>query len=178
MNPTDLIYSHLVKDTPSTYFLNGVIQIAQKLGIDPNWIMGVMYIETAGTFSPSIQNPKSGATGLIQFMPATAVGLGTTTAELKTMSNVQQLPYVYKYLYPYRRKINSFVDCYFAVFFPAAIGKNSDYIIQTSRLSAALIASQNPLFDLNKDKQITVYEVETALLGKINPQYHNALKKK
>lgn len=177
MNPEELIYAHLVKYN-QLYFLNEVIRHSRNLGIDPNWLMGVMYIETAGTFSPSIQNPYSKATGLIQFMPSTAAALGTTIDELKAMNNLQQLNYVYRYLYPYRRRINSFVDCYFAVFFPAAMGKPSDFVIQTKTLSAGLIARQNPLFDLNKDQQITVYEVETALLGKINSEYHAALKKK
>lgn len=77
-------------------------QVSQALGIDPNWLLNVMAVETSGTFDPAIQNPKSKATGLIQFMPewskaATAKALGTTVAELKKMTATQQLDYVQKY---------------------------------------------------------------------------------
>lgn len=173
----ELIYSNLVPENKEA-FIGEVERISRKLGIDPNWLMGVMYIETAGKFTASIKNPITGATGLIQFMPATAKGLGTTVEELALMSNVEQLEYVYKYLYPYRRKINRFIDCYLAVFFPAAMDKPLEYVIQTKSLSAGLIARQNPLFDLDRNGQITVYEIETGLLGKINSQYHPILKKK
>ena len=40
----------------------------------------------------------SGATGLIQFMPNTAEGLGTSTGELAGMSRARQMHYVEKYL--------------------------------------------------------------------------------
>jgi hypothetical protein len=172
-----LIYSHLVKENKEAFLLE-VENISAKLRIDPNWIMGAIYIETVGKFSPSIQNPHTKATGLIQFMPATAQGLGTTIEDLAKMSNVEQLAYVYKYLKPYRGKMNSFVDVYFAIFFPLAMGKPSDFVLQTKSLSAGLIARQNPIYDLNKDAQIQVYEVETALLGKINAEYHPVLLKK
>ena len=55
------------------------------------------------------------------------------------------------------------MDVYFAIFFPAAIGKPSDYVLQTSKLSAGLIASQNPAYDINSDGEITVAEVESKI---------------
>ena len=58
--------------TNKSLFINKVILISQKLDIDPNWLMAVMNLETGGTFSPSIQNKSTGATGLIQFIPSTA----------------------------------------------------------------------------------------------------------
>ena len=64
-------------------FVKKVQSISSNLNIDPNWLMAIMFWESAGTFSPSVQNKTSGATGLIQFMPSTAVGLGTSTTELK-----------------------------------------------------------------------------------------------
>ena len=76
-------------------FLQKVKLIAVKLGIDPNWLMFVMNSESG--LNPAAYNPNGGASGLIQFMPDTGVGLGTTTAALRQMSNVDQLDYVYKY---------------------------------------------------------------------------------
>ena len=52
--------------------------MAGRLGISEADLMAVMSFETGGTFNPGIRNAAgSGATGLIQFMPSTAAGLGT-----------------------------------------------------------------------------------------------------
>lgn len=132
--------------------------ICDKLHISAEWLLAVMYVESR--INPYAINKYSGATGLIQFMPATAKSLGTTTAELLNMTAVDQLDYVYLYLKPYTGKMHSLMDVYFAIFFPAAIGKPSDYVLQTSKLSASLIASQNAGYDINSDGEITVAEVE------------------
>ncbi len=143
------------------------IQISELLEINPDWLMLVFHIETAavkfGVINHRIQN-SIGATGLIQFLKSTAIALGTTTEALKKMSNVEQLDYVYKYLEPYAGKMKNFQDVYLAVFFPAAIGKPDSWVLQTKNLSAEKIASQNQLYDLNKDKKITVGEVKQKIL--------------
>lgn len=135
--------------------------VADILGIKPEWLENVMWIESR--LNPQAVNKVTGATGLIQFMPATAQSLGTTTEALKAMDFDAQMEYVYLYLRPYRGKMSSQVDVYLAVFFPAAIGKPDSYVLQTSKLSSALIAKQNPAYDLNKDGQITKGEVATAI---------------
>ena len=141
-------------------FVQKVKQISQNLGINPDWLMATMALESS--LNHRAVNKDTGAVGLIQFMPKTTVpSLGTTVEALKAMSNVQQLSYVEKYLMPYKGKMNKFTDVYFAVFFPAAIGKPDDYVLQASTLSASKIASQNPHYDLNKDGKITVGEVKS-----------------
>jgi hypothetical protein len=167
-----LIYSYLIK-TDTEQFQEKTRSISRKLNIDPNWLMACMYLES--TLDHRKQNPKSGATGLIQFLPETAKWLGTTTANLVSMSAVEQLDYVYKHLYPYRNRMHSFTDVYFAIFFPAAMGKPDDYVLQTARLSAGLIASQNKAYDLDRNMQITVAEVKTAIMGRIRSDYWGLL---
>ncbi len=71
---------------------------ARRYGFPPEWLSNLIGFETAGTFSPAIQNPSSGATGLIQFMPSTARDLGTSTAVLKQMSFREQWQFVEAYL--------------------------------------------------------------------------------
>ena len=137
-------------------FLQKVRLICAKLGIEPDWLMFVMNSESG--LNPAAYNPNGGASGLIQFMPATAEGLGTTTAALRQMSNVEQLDYVYKYFYPYRGKMDSLYDLYLVTFFPAALGKPDSYILQTSTLPAKVIADANPGIDLDGNDQITVGE--------------------
>lgn len=105
-------------------FKNAVKTMSGKLGIEPDWIMAVMNFETGGTFSPSIKNKTgSGGIGLIQFMPDTAVGLGTTTEKLAAMTQIEQLKYVEKHLNTYNGRMKNLEDVCAAVFFPTLIGK-------------------------------------------------------
>ncbi|MCL2328304.1 MAG: lytic transglycosylase domain-containing protein [Bacteroidetes bacterium] len=122
-------------------FLQKVKQISQNLGIQPDWLMAVMAIESG--INHRAVNKTSGATGLIQFMPSTAIGLGTTTDALRAMSNVQQLSYVEKYLMPFKGKMNRFTDVYLAVFYPAAMGKPDSYVIGAA---GSKVAEQNKIF--------------------------------
>ena len=146
-------------------FIARVITISHRLGIEPEWLMQV-FVNESGMNHQAV-NVASGATGLIQFMPDTAAALGTSVAALKSMTNVQQLDWVYKYLAPYAGRIASYIDLYFTVFFPLAIGKPDDWVFQTSKLTAGKIASQNPVFDLNRDGKLTVAEVREAMLRKV-----------
>ena len=64
----------------TTEFLVKVYDISKELGINPDYLMGVMAFES--WIDPTSVN-SAGATGLIQFMPSTAKDLGTSTEELK-----------------------------------------------------------------------------------------------
>jgi hypothetical protein len=167
-----LVYESKVPNSYRNDFVKKVREVSTRLGIDPNWLMAIMYWESASTFSPSKQN-SIGATGLIQFIPSTAIGLGTTTTALKNMSAVDQLDYVEKYLKVYKGKMNSYVDTYFAVFFPLAIGKPDDWVLQGAGISASLIARQNPAFDVNKDGKVQVWEVKKIMLQKLPSEWVN-----
>lgn len=163
-----MLYINLVKSNKEE-FAKKVIAISNYLGIQPNWLMALMNAESRldhtaeNKFAPF----KDGyATGLIQFTPNTARWLGTTTAELKAMSNIEQLDYVKKYFSPFRGKISDFGDLYLINFFPIAVGKPDDFIIKSKNISASAIAKANPIFDTNKDSQITVGEFKDYLKNK------------
>ena len=159
-----MIFETLIKEN-RTAFVAKVIDIAAWLMVKPEWLMFVMWFETARTLNHRTQN-SIGATGLIQFMPRTAIALGTTTDALVKMSNVEQLDYVNKHLKPFRGKLTSLIDLYCAVFWPAAVGKPDTYTI-----SSDTVARQNPLFDINKDTDITKAEIKQALFKQIPPEY-------
>lgn len=127
-----------------------VVVISDRLGILPHWLMVVMNNESG--LNSKAKNPTSSATGLIQFMAATAKGLGTTTTALYNMSNVEQLKYVEKYLKTYADKINDVSDTYLAVFFPLALYKPERYEFPQWAVKA------NPIFDINKDGRLTKSE--------------------
>lgn len=145
----------------SVQFAVKVKDVAKRLGVKEDWLMAVMWSESR--LNPSARNPTGGATGLIQFMPATAKYLGTSCDELARMNGVAQLDYVEKFFQPYAHRCRSFADLYLACFFPAAIGKPDSYVLQTPTLPAELIAKQNPLFDADKDGKITAGEFRKKL---------------
>lgn len=107
-----------------------VREICDRLAFDPNWLMAVMGFETGYTFSPAARNPGSTATGLIQFLEASAREVGTSTAQLARMTAVRQLDYVEAY---YQKKapgrVRNLGDAYLAVLWPAAVGRPDSYIM-------------------------------------------------
>lgn len=105
---------------------DSIARVAKNIGVDPNHLAAVISFETGGTFSPSAKNPKSSATGLIQFMS----GSGGTKGKYYGMSRDQfaslsfddQMKYVEKYykdrdkrFRPGNEKNNSVGDVYGAV---------------------------------------------------------------
>lgn len=155
----------------SVGFKNKVITIAKGLNISPDYLMACMAFETGGTFSPSIKNAAgSGATGLIQFMPTTAKGLGTTTDALAKMSATSQLDYVEKYFKQFNKKLKTLEDVYLAILYPAAVGKDPD---STLFKKGRKTYEQNSGFDANKDGKITPAEISV----KVRAMYNKGLKK-
>lgn len=146
-----------------------VKRIAANLGISPDFLMASMAFETGETFSPSIKNVAgSGATGLIQFMPGTARGLGTTTEELAKMTAVRQLDYVEKYFQPYRGRLKTLEDIYLAILYPAAIGMAPE---EPLFRRGTKTYEQNSGFDKNNDGVITPAEISI----KVRQKYEKGL---
>ena len=101
-------------------------QVCTLLGINPAWLMMVMWSESrlnaqsvnkqpGDSDNPQIR-AATRATGLIQFMPDTALNLGTTTKAIYAMNAIDQLGYVYKYFKPWTGKIKSYFDLYLVTF--------------------------------------------------------------
>jgi len=97
---------------------------------------------TESGLKPGIQN-SIGATGLIQFMPQTAARAGHhhrcarsdergRPARLRPRSSTKS----------HAGKMHSTADLYSATFWPAMIGKPDDYVLETSKLSAGIVARQ------------------------------------
>ena len=140
----------------SPEFKKKLINIADYLNIEPNYLTAIISFETQHTFSPAIKNiAGSDATGLIQFLPSTAEGLGTSVEELAKMSPEEQLDYVAKYFEPYKSRLNSLEDVYMAVLYPKAIGKDKDAVLFQQGTKEY---TQNNGLDRNKDGSITVGE--------------------
>lgn len=139
-------------------FAHALLQLCGELG----WVndqasdlMACMAFETGGTFSPSVVNRAgSGATGLIQFMPLTARGLGTTTGHLSLMTAVEQLDYVKAYFKPYAHRINNLSDMYMAILMPKYISAPQTAIL----FDSGIAYRQNAGLDKDKDGKVTKHE--------------------
>ncbi len=150
----------------SADFKKKVLEISTHLGVDPDYLMACMAFESGESFSPSKANAAgSGATGLIQFMPATARALGTTTAALAKMTAVEQLDYVEKYFDPYRNRLKTLDDVYMAILWPAAIGRPDSYALFRSPSTAY---TQNAGLDANKDGIVTKAEAAARVRAELH----------
>lgn len=136
----------------SQTFKDRVFWICDTLDIDPDDLMSCMAWETGETFRANVKNMAgSGATGLIQFMPSTARGLGTTTAALAKMTPEDQLRYVYKYFKPWAGKLRNLGDLYMAILWPKAVGKPDHYVV----FDSGVAYRQNAGLDVNRDGDVT-----------------------
>jgi hypothetical protein len=154
----------------SAPFRNRIRQIARRLEMPPegaNWLMACIAWESGETFSPSVRNAAgSGATGLIQFMPATARGLGTTVEHLAQMTAEHQLTYVERYLLPYRGRLNTLSDVYMSILWPAAIGRLENALLWDAATRPTTYR-QNAGLDVNKDLRITKAEAASKVAKKL-----------
>jgi hypothetical protein len=152
----------------SDLFVTRLFAMVSRLGWQreqANDVMACMAFESDETFSPSVPNKAgSGAVGLIQFMPLTALGLGTTVENLKLLSAESQLDYVEMYFLPYARNIHTLPDMYMAILLPKYI-KYPDTAVLFSGNGASY--RQNAGLDANSDGQITKAEATARVQGKL-----------
>jgi hypothetical protein len=154
-------------------FQAAVTDTAGRLGIPEEHLYAAMSFETGGTFNPGIVNPTgSRATGLIQFIPSTAQGLGTSVEELAGMSRSRQMHYVEKYLS--NKGIgpdSSLDDIYMSILFPAAVGKGDDYVLFGQGAMSGYTGrayDQNKNLDKNGDGSITKAEAAQRVIDHRN----------
>lgn len=156
----------------SPTFKDRVLWTAEALGTNPDYLMACMHWESGGTFSPSVKNAAgSGATGLIQFMPKTAIGMGTTVAKLAAMTAEDQLRWVYEYFKPWAGRLNNLGDVYMAILWPKGVGK-PDHFVLFDRSKAPTTFRQNAGLDVNKDGLVTRAEC----LVKVNERLARGLR--
>jgi hypothetical protein len=139
-------------------FLSKVKRIANEINCNYKDLLAVMNAES-GIKSTAV-NKSTNATGLIQFMPKTAQGLGTTVEKLKQMSPVEQLDYVARYLKQTKKQAGfsenkqlSGGELYALVFRPA---KAKTGVFATKGEAAYRL---NAGLDLNKDGRVTMAEL-------------------
>ena len=151
-------------------FAEKVKDVSAMLGVAPEWLMAVMYMESK--FDVSVYNHKgSGAVGLIQFMPSTALDMNITSYRLSQMNHLQQLEYVYVYLDKVKKRNGAFTsltDLYLGILYPKARGQESCYTL-FSKPSKAY--RQNSGLDENRDGRVTIGDIDRRL-KRLFPQAH------
>ncbi len=140
-------------------FEEKVRDISDMLDVPAEWLMAVMYAESK--FDASVFNHKgSGAVGLIQFMPSTAMDMNVSAERLSRMTPLQQLEYVYLYLQKVREKYGdytSLTDLYLGILFPKARNQDECFTLY-ARPSTAY--RQNAGLDENKDGRVTISDID------------------
>ncbi len=142
-------------------FAEKIVEVANSLGIrDPGWLANAISFETGGTFSPSKVNgacakkyptqiTKKCAVGLIQFIPTTAAGLGTSHEELAAMSAIDQMDFVKKYFSDKKGKLNTAADVYMAIYYPVAAGRGPNFSIYNDYAQKKGAAAAREYYVLN-----------------------------
>lgn len=161
-NPTRMKFD--TKNIQDPDFNRKLEKIAKELGVRKEDLIAIFKQESG--LDHTAVNKMSGATGLIQFMPDTAASLGTTTAELRKMSAVQQLDYVYMYF----KKVGvrpgmKLGDLYMAVFMPKYVGSPDNTVLGQAGAKgfSGKVYDQNRGLDKNKDGKITVADVKQSV---------------
>lgn len=135
-------------------FMSEVMRVSNKFAINPEDLLSVMAIETAGTFRPDIKNPNSTAVGLLQFTEDTAKRMGTTTSALAMMSRAGQMKYVEKYFEMWNLpKGASAAEIYSKVFLP---GRSDQYVLTKKGEN---FYELNRGLDINNDGQIDKFDL-------------------
>ncbi|MCP4355994.1 MAG: hypothetical protein GY793_10275 [Proteobacteria bacterium] len=101
--------------------IENIKEVANKLQIPWKWLKNLIAFETAGTFSPTVKNPRSSARGLIQFMDSTARGMGYKSSLDLVTKNPTFETQLKGPVYNYLKKFGSFIsdaDFYMSVFYP------------------------------------------------------------
>lgn len=173
----------------SKVFLDRIEWTAQALkmpahGVD--YLMSCIAWESGETFSPSVVNKAgSGATGLIQFMPETALPYFNSASAIAAMTPAQrkaagieackrlaamtaedQVNYVYKYFQSQTGKLKNLGDCYMAILWPKGVGKPDDWVLWDEKTMPTTFR-QNAGLDVNKDKVITRGECIAKVMTKL-----------
>ncbi len=147
-------------------FIRGVEAIAARIGTRPEYLLAVMSFETGGSFSPGVRNAAgSGATGLIQFMPATARELGTSTEALARMSATEQLEYVERYFA--RRSDPGDLNTLEGVYTTVLYGSPRPDPASTLFSSGTAAYRMNAPLDLDRDGRITAGEATSFVRNRI-----------
>jgi tape measure domain-containing protein len=137
-------------------FIQAVEDMARRLGANPAAILNVMAFESG--FNAQAVNPRTGASGLLQFMPSTARRLGYDIHDIRRMSALEQVAPggpVERYFQQFGLgKLISDAAAYAAVAAGRVLSDTATLFRQGS-----LAYAMNRIWDLNRDARIQQWEL-------------------
>lgn len=155
-------------------FMQKVQEVADKHQLQVDDLLALMYRESG--LNPKAENtaypfeekevdingrkvkvPAGYATGLIQFIPETAMKLGTTTNDLKNMSRVEQMEYVDKLLALVNAKGSNAGELYAKIWLPGRADR--DVLARKGEV----YYDENSKLDFNNDGVITKEDLAKVL---------------
>lgn len=149
-----LLYPVAGLERTTSEFRSTLVDVAQRLGIDPTDLAAIIAFESA--FNPQARNVKSGATGLIQWLPSTAIDLyRLTTAQIAAMSAVQQLELVRRYFAGHVRPQASLHDLYMLVWAGHPASMSEVLGVGGAPGHSGQVYDRNSVLDSNRDGRIT-----------------------
>lgn len=168
-------------------FYNKLIKVADHLKVHPYELLIVMQHES-NLDSTAPNQEKSGALGLIQFMPRTARNLGTSIKDLEKMSASKQLDYVEAYYLQNDLKPGAKAEeMYMTTFLPAFVNKPDDFVLGKKGdqsilywegkdpITRNIIYLQNKVFDDENKNYYTVGDIKDRMRTKRNIFLNDAL---
>jgi hypothetical protein len=148
-------------DYLSDQFFIELKAVCGRVSCAPADMLGVM--ESESGVRPGEQNPSSNATGLIQFMPKTLLGLGWKTGPdaFRKLNAEQQLPFVEAYFKPWISfGLSSAGRLYQAVFLPGTLRESNESTVIAAKNGPNAGAYQSNVgLDMNRDGAITVSDL-------------------
>lgn len=145
-------------------FLDG----CQSGGIQPEHLLGVLASESS--LIPTAYNANGGAQGLSQLMPQTLRNLHVSVDGFKDLPPQEQILTTFEYFRYWRNRFGldrwtSRAQLYLANFMPALlpIATVPDFVIVDAKRAPAIYRANTGL-DANKDNQITMAEMEQAIV--------------
>jgi len=155
----EVFNSKIIHNNKMSVYEKDLRMIAHKYKFNPEYLFKVLYFESRN--KATAKNPNSSAYGIIQVMSETLADSRFKRKDVYNMNRWEQVKYIVDpYFSPYKGKIKSLEDCYLCVFWPSAITKSDNYVLQTKKKSAKRIATDNPKFDINHDNKVTKGEIK------------------
>jgi hypothetical protein len=154
-----------------TRYDNALNAAAAKLNVPSDWLSSIFYIETAFSMNPyESRNPN--ATGLLQFTDIAIKQMvsdgilpkGFVRSDMLNMNIDDLMNMVVMYFQMNQKRydyspLETVENMYLLVLWPIAADQPDTYVLQTISQSAKFVASQNPVWDVNKDGKITAGEI-------------------
>lgn len=157
-------------------FYTKLTRISAGLQVRPEDLLAVMYCESG--LRASARNPRSGAAGLIQFLPGTLASIGFSGGadEFCLLTETEQLTWVEQFLSRYQRYgLDSAARIYQAVFMPGTL-RDGSVVLLDSRIDPVRY-QRNGVLDLDHDGVITVSDLAEFVARKCRkPAYQTSLR--